>query len=121
LILVGDSVDPYHPSAVKASMGALFSIAVSRTPDSQALLGWAESQGLLTVASSARGATPYDQVDYQLPALLLLGNEGTGLPAPVMAASKFTVAIPMAGAASSLNLAVAAGLLLYEIRQTAAD
>ena len=92
-ILVGDSVDPFHPSAVKASMGALFSISVSQTTDSETLFSWAGSQGLMTVASSARGSTPYDEA------------------AP---------AIGMAGAASSLNLAVAAGLLLYEIRRTSA-
>jgi TrmH family RNA methyltransferase len=120
MILIGDSVDPFHPSAVKASMGALFSITVSQIADSEALFRWAESLELLTVASSARGSTLYDEASYRLPALLLLGNEGSGLPAPVMAASRLTVAIPMAGAASSLNLAVAGGLLLYEIRRAGA-
>ena len=119
MILVGDSVDPFHPSAVKASMGALFSTSLSRIADSEALFDWAESQGLLTIASSAKGSTPYDEANYQLPVLLLLGNEGSGLPPPVMAASSYNVAIPMAGVTSSLNLAVAAGLLLYEIRRSA--
>ncbi|UCG25156.1 MAG: RNA methyltransferase [Chloroflexota bacterium] len=120
VILVGDSVDPFHPSAVKASMGALFSLSLSQIADSEALFSWAESSDLLTVASSASGATPSDEANYQLPVLLLLGNEGAGLPASVTAASEFTVAISMAGAASSLNLAVAAGLLLYEIRRSSA-
>jgi len=118
LILVGDTVDPYHPAAVKASMGALFSIMLGRAPDSEALFQWAKTAALETVASSARGETPYTKANYNLPVLLLLGSEGSGLPASVTAACERTVAIPMAGAASSLNLAVAAGLLLYEIRRT---
>jgi TrmH family RNA methyltransferase len=117
LILVGDTVDPYHPAAVKASMGALFSVTLGRAPDSEALFQWAKTSTLETVASSARGETPYAEASYNLPVLLLLGSEGSGLPASVTTACEQTVAIPMAGAASSLNLAVAAGLLLYEIRR----
>jgi TrmH family RNA methyltransferase len=117
LILLGDTVDPYHPVAVKASMGALFSIKLGQTSDSEALFGWAKTSALQTIASSAKGATSYTEAGYRLPALLLLGSEGSGLPPSVMATCERTVAIPMAGAASSLNLAVAAGLLLYEIRR----
>ena len=117
LILVGDTVDPYHPAAVKASMGALFSVKLGRTPGSEVLFQWAKTSALETVASSARGATSYAGASYNLPLLLLLGSEGSGLPAAVSDACEQTVAIPMAGTASSLNLAVAAGLLLYEIRR----
>jgi TrmH family RNA methyltransferase len=121
LILVGDTVDPYHPAAVKASMGALFSVELGRVSSSDALLPWATGTGLQTAASSAKGPTLYTAADYKLPVLLLLGSEGSGLPASVMADCERTVTIPMAGTASSLNLAVAAGLLLYEIRRARGD
>ena len=117
LILVGDTVDPYHPAAVKASMGALFSVKLGRASSNEALFHWAKTSMLETVASSARGATLYTGANYNLPVLLLLGSEGSGLPASVTDTCEQTVAIPMTGAASSLNLAVAAGLLLYEIRR----
>ena len=118
MILVGDTVDPFHPSAVKASMGALFSVQIGRTSSSMALFDWARLHQLQSVASSARGNDVYTEANYSSPCLLLLGSEGSGLPAPIMDACDLTVAIPMAGTASSLNLAVAAGLLLYEIRRS---
>ena len=54
---------------------------------------------------------------WQLPLALLFGSEGTGLPAGLLASADLQVAIPMTGTAESLNLAVAAGILLYEVRR----
>ncbi len=121
LILVGNSVDPYHPSAVKASMGALFSVEIGRVSDAQALFRWARASNVTCVASSAKGETAYIGFKYSLPIMLLLGSEGSGLPSSVREACEATVTIPMAGSASSLNLAVAAGLLLYEIHRSNRD
>jgi RNA methyltransferase, TrmH family len=120
LILVGQTVDPYHPSAVKASMGALFTIPICQVADEQTALAWAGQQGLQVVATSARAQNVFWQAEYRLPALLLLGSEGEGLAAEVVASADLAVSIPMSGRASSLNLAVAAGLLLYEIRRRGA-
>jgi len=114
-------VDPFHPSAVKASMGALFTVNIARVSTIEQLLSWAAEKGLTTVASSAKAKTVYTAAEYRLPVLLLLGNEGEGLPAAAMDACNLAVTIPMAGKASSLNLAVAAGLLLYAIRQSEAQ
>jgi len=121
VVLVGDTVDPFHPSAVKASMGAIFTVNIAHVPDCDRLLHWAGGKGLATVASSAKANTEYTEADYTLPALLFLGNEGKGLPGSVIEACDIAVTIPMAGRASSLNLAVAAGLLLYAIRQSQAQ
>jgi TrmH family RNA methyltransferase len=115
LILVGDAVDPFHPAAVRASMGTLFTIPVSAAEEMAEVLDWARERRVQTVASSAHAATGYDRAAYRLPALLLLGSEGEGLPAAILEAADLAVAIPMRGAASSLNLAVAAGLLLYQM------
>jgi TrmH family RNA methyltransferase len=120
VVLVGDSVDPFHPSAVKASMGALFTVNIASVSTIEQLLRWAAEKRLTTVASSAKAKTVYTEAEYVLPVLLLLGNEGEGLPAAALDACDLAVTIPMAGKASSLNLAVAAGLLLYAIRQSGA-
>ncbi|MFN2221958.1 MAG: TrmH family RNA methyltransferase [Candidatus Promineifilaceae bacterium] len=120
-LLIGDSVDPFHPSAVKASMGAVFSVDVARIASSEALFHWAKQAGLQTIATSAKAIDLYSGAPYRLPALLLLGSEGDGLPRPIIEAADMAVTIPMAGHASSLNLAVAAGLLLYEIRRSTAS
>ena len=117
LILVGQTVDPFHPTAVKASMGALFSIPISLVAESKKMMEWAKSWGMHSIATSAKVGQSYWNLDYQLPALLLMGSERKGLPADLIGKAKLAVSIPMEGQSSSLNLAVATGLMLYEIRR----
>ncbi len=117
LVLVGQTTDPFHPTAVKASMGTLFNIPVATVEGMGALWAWAEGRGLFTIATSARAPRDYRDPGYRFPALLLLGSEAEGLPAGVVERADRAVSIPMLGTASSLNLAVAAGLLLYELRR----
>lgn len=117
LILVGQTTDPFHPTAVKASMGALFNIPVARVDGMEPVWDWASTRGIFTVATSARAPRNFRDPGYRFPALLLLGSEGEGLPADVIERADRAVSIPMHGTASSLNLAVAAGLLLYELQR----
>jgi len=69
------------------------------------------------VTTSAKAEVSFWTARYRWPLALLLGAEGTGLPADVLAAGDLQVRIPMSGTAESLNLAVAAGLLLYQARK----
>ncbi len=117
VVLIGPSADPYDPVAVKASMGALFSVSVAQVESAGEFLGWAAARGVTVAATSARASVSYWDADWRLPAALLLGSEGAGLPDDVLAAAGLRVAIPMTGTAESLNLAVAAGILLYEVRR----
>ncbi len=77
------------------------------------LFGWALATGLTTVSTSARGAEAAHDVAFAKPSLVLFGSEGEGLPADVIDRSDLAVRIPMRGTASSLNLAVASGIVLY--------
>ncbi len=115
LILVGRTVDPFHPTAVKASMGTIFSVPVCHLGDAEKLLHWATSKNLHKIATSARAKDSYKSKTYRFPALLMLGSERQGLPPDLIATADIAVSIPMVGAASSLNLAVATGVLLYEL------
>jgi RNA methyltransferase, TrmH family len=117
VILIGASADPYDPVAVKASMGALFTVPVAHCESAGDCLRWAGERGLTVAAASGRADTSCWQADWPLPVALLLGSEGAGLPDDVIEAADLQVAIPMTGTAESLNLAVAAGVLLYEIRR----
>lgn len=119
LVLVGSTTDPFHPTAVKASMGALFTAPIGRRPNEGALMAWARARGLLTVATSAKAPQVFWDALYRRPALLLMGSEGEGLSKEVLEAADLSVTIPMTGSVSSLNLAVATGLLLYEWRRRA--
>jgi TrmH family RNA methyltransferase len=116
LILVGQGVDPFHGTAVKASMGTLFTVPISHVADVDALFAWAKQHQIQTIATSARGPADIQQAPYQFPALLLLGSERGGLATAVLSQADLQIAIPMAGAASSLNVAVAAGILLYALQ-----
>lgn len=117
LIVIGQSTDPYHPSAVKASMGTLFSLPVVRLENTGGLLTWAQERGITIIGASERAARTHWEQPPIPPCLLLLGSEGRGLPPDILEACDQQVRIPMAGTAGSLNLAVAAGVLLYETRR----
>jgi RNA methyltransferase, TrmH family len=117
VILVGSSADPYDPVAVKASMGALFTVPVAVAESGAEFLAWAVAAGVTVAAATGRAAMSCWDASWQLPLALLLGSEGTGLPADLLAAADLQVSIPMTGTAESLNLAVAAGVLLYEVRR----
>lgn len=117
LILAGEGTDPYHPTAIKASLGAVFALPVVQAPDVATVLAWATAHKVTTVATSAKAALSYWEASYASPCLLLMGSEREGLPADVQAATDVCVTIPMWGVSSSLNLAVATALVLYEIRR----
>lgn len=119
VILIGPSADPYDPVAVKASMGALFTVPVAVAGSDAEFLAWSKTRGVTVAASSGRAALSCWDATWQFPLALLLGSEGTGLPADLLAAADLQVSIPMTGTAESLNLAVAAGILLYEVRRRA--
>lgn len=111
-----ECADPFAPTAVKASMGSLFAVPwVTGTADE--FLAWAAGSGVRVLAASGYAADSFWGADYSGRTALLLGNEGTGLPQRLVDAADARVAIPMTGTAESLNLAVAAAVLMYESRR----
>ena len=114
IILLGNSTDPFDPAAVKASMGAIFSLALANA-DWLEFRAWQEGQQAQLIGTSDHGAIDYQQIRYQRPLILLMGSERHGLPDEMMAACDHLARIPMAGRSDSLNLAVATAVMLYEI------
>lgn len=117
LLLVGQTVDPFHPTTVKASAGTIFAVPMVPVASWATLLAWAEGVNVAVVATSDKGAVAYWSPDYPTPLLLVMGSEAHGLPAEWLERLPLVVRIPMQGVADSLNLAVATALLLYEIRR----
>ena len=113
LILLDDSTDPYAVEAVRASMGALFTVPLVRT-DWPTFVAWLRSGPGELVALSLDTDTDYRTPRYAAPTFLLTGNEAQGLPESLMAACDNLVIMPMRGKADSLNVAMAGTLLLYE-------
>lgn len=114
LILLGDSVDPYYATSVRASMGALFWHPVVST-SFETFAGWAEGHGYQVYGTSAQGVRDYREVAYQTPLIVLLGSEREGLSKDQASVCDELVCLPMRGKVTSLNLAVAAGVILYSV------
>lgn len=111
------SVDVTNPKTVRASAGALFHVPVVEGGDPQEVLGVLGDLGLVRIGTSARGGERPDRIDLTRPVALVFGNEAWGLPTPVAAGLDGMVSIPMPGRAESLNLGMAASILLYEARR----
>ena len=119
VIVTGHAADIYDPRCVRASTGSLFALPVTRAPGHREVAAWAAARRargrpVVLAAANERGGRDVFDVDFTQPTLLLVGNEGTGLSAAWRELSDVVVSIPMAGAASSLNAANAATVLLYE-------
>jgi TrmH family RNA methyltransferase len=114
VLLLEASADPHDPASVRASMGALFGLRLVRTGFAE-LAAWAGRHGVAMIGSSPSARLDYRAATYRRPLLLLLGGAARGLSAERLALCDRVVSIPMAGRGDSLNLAVAAGLLLYEV------
>ncbi|HEY6745355.1 MAG TPA: TrmH family RNA methyltransferase [Mycobacteriales bacterium] len=112
VIVTGHAADPYDPRAVRASTGSLFAIPVVRAPGHREVLDWAGSATI--VATDEDGATDLADADLTGPIVVLVGNETIGLTAAWRDSAQQTVRIPITGAASSLNAAVAGTVVLYE-------
>lgn len=115
LVLTGaSSCDPFTRRAVRASRGAVYTLPIAISPDPLATLAELRARGLQVVASSANVGTPYDAIDCTKPTALLVGNEHVGLSQAALDASDVVATIPMAGRVNSLNVSVAATVLMYE-------
>jgi TrmH family RNA methyltransferase len=119
LILVGETTDPFSVETVRATMGSVFAVPVARATPQQ-FLAWRKGFPGLVVGTHLKGAVDYRSLDYAgRPVLLLMGNEQQGLPDELAASCDRLLRIPQAGRADSLNLAVATGVVLFEIRRAA--
>ncbi len=114
LFLLDGGVELYHPNTVRASMGALFWKPVVQSSFDE-FIQWARTKKMQLIATSAKAGTDYREFIPQTPWALVLGNEQKGLSAQHCAACDASISLPMRGRASSLNLSVAAGVLLYRL------
>jgi 23S rRNA (guanosine2251-2'-O)-methyltransferase len=105
-------------AAAKASAGAVAHVRIASVVNIARAVEELKSLGVWTVGLAGDSQTPYDSVDLQLPTALVLGAEGSGLRRLVRERCDFTAAIPMGGRVGSLNVSVAAGIVLFEaVRQ----
>jgi 23S rRNA (uridine2479-2'-O)-methyltransferase len=114
VIVTGHAADPYDPKSVRASTGSLFAVPVVRAASHPQVRDWARGQRATVIGTDEKGAADIADVDLTGPVLLVIGNETTGLSTGWRDACDVIARIPITGAASSLNAAGAATVVLYE-------
>jgi len=115
LILLDGGVDVFHPTAVRASLGALFYKPIAKATFG-AFNQWAKGNNYKVVGTSAKGTDDYLAATYTRPLVLLMGNEQKGLSPEQRSSCDQLIRMPMEGKISSLNLAVATGVMLYAMK-----
>jgi RNA methyltransferase, TrmH family len=117
VILVGDCTDPFSMETVRATMGSMFALPLVKTTPVD-FLKWKKTVDARLVATHLAGAVDYRTIDYRSkPVILMMGNEQSGLPDELAEAADKLARIPQVGMADSLNLAVATGVMLFEVRR----
>jgi 23S rRNA (uridine2479-2'-O)-methyltransferase len=122
LVMTGHGADLYDPETISASRGSIFALPSVRVPGPADLRPWLDrlrehAGSLQIVAADENGTLDVWDQDFRQPTLLLLGNEKWGLSVAYRELAGAIVRIPMRGAASSLNVAVAGSLILYEVER----
>lgn len=114
MVLCGMSADPFGWKALRGSMGSLLRLPLAFGSSWQEAMAAAREAGVTLVATRPRGGRPLYEVDLCGPVAFLLGGEGPGLPPDALDAADVGVSIPMQPPVESLNVSVAAAVLLYE-------
>lgn len=110
----GGSADPFGWKALRGSMGSAFRVPVAAAVSAEDVCREARARGVRVISTSPAGGSGLYEVDLTAPALILVGGEGAGVPAEIEAAADVRMTIPMRKPVESLNVAVAAGVILYE-------
>jgi TrmH family RNA methyltransferase len=113
-IATSNTSDPFSPKSLRGAMGSAFRLPIWTGPGFQEVIEWCDSHKIQTICADAASTRSFTEVDWTEPRALILGRESTGLSEEEMRAADHSVRIPMQGSVESLNVAVAAGVLLYE-------
>jgi len=107
--------DPYSPKVLRATMGSVFRMPIQTVSDLPAALKELNAQGFATLSSQLDGEPFFERGSVGEKFALIIGNEGNGVSDEVKAAATHHLALPMRGGAESLNAAIAAGIMMYDL------
>jgi TrmH family RNA methyltransferase len=114
VVLLGESCDPFSIEAVRASMGSIFAVKLARASFPE-LTRYKEQRGAQMIGASLNGTALDAETAAPRRAIVLMGNEQSGLPKEMESACDVLVRLPMRGRADSLNLGVATAVMLYDL------
>ena len=115
VILSKESVDLFNPKVVRSTMGAIFRVPFIYVDDLAETIEHMKEKGIVVYGTMMEGSRCYDQVDYRNPVGIVVGNEANGISQRVGKALSGRIRIPMEGQLESLNAAVAAAVVMYEV------
>lgn len=121
VVAIEGSANPFSWKALRGAMGGTFRLPVAARGSLADVVTCAQDLGVRLVAAVPRGGTPLPRLDLREPTAIVLGGEGAGVPHTTMAAVQETVTIPMQAPVESLNVAIAAALILYEATRQRQD
>lgn len=114
IVTTKGTADPFSAKSLRGAMGAAFRLPIWTDVEFDSAIAWCREKKIRPIAADADATQTYLQLDWQKPSALLMGSESAGLSEREVAATDERVRIPMQGSTESLNVAVAAGVLLYE-------
>jgi TrmH family RNA methyltransferase len=117
VLFTDGSVDVTSPKTVRASAGAVFGVPVVAGCAPEEVLALSARIGQQRLGATAHGGRAYETVDFTRPTTLVFGNEAHGLREPVTGLLDAEITIPLEGRAESLNVGMAATVLLFETRR----
>ena len=117
VLLSKETTDPFHRRVTRGARGANFKLPLALDVPLSSLLKEAQTLGYQVVTSSANVEKTCYDVDYTQPTILVVGNEHNGIQAHLIEQSDHCVCIPMHGLINSLNISVAASILLFEAQR----
>lgn len=111
------TVDPYNDKVIRATMGSILNINIYLIEDNLTFLKKLKGEGYQIITTEANSNVSYNDVDYNEKVVLVVGNEGSGIDDNVVNEANYSVNIPIEGTAESLNAGIAAGIMMYKIKE----
>lgn len=115
VIMGKGTVDIFNPKVVRSTMGSIFRLPFAYVEDLKEVIKEFKKEGISFYATHLKGKKSYKEIDYSNKAAILIGNEARGLSEEIAELADTYVIIPMQGKTESLNAAVAAALMMYEV------
>ena len=114
IITTSNCADPFSPKALRGAMGSTFRLPLWKDASFTDVINWCAQHGIQTVGADVQAHSQHTDIDWKVPRALILGSESHGLSNEEVELANETVRVAMHGNVESLNVAVAAAVLLYE-------
>jgi TrmH family RNA methyltransferase len=113
VIICDPQTDFYNPNVIRSSVGCIFTTPVA-SASSEDTLNWLKQHHVRVFCTSLKAAKPYHEIDFTIPAAIVMGTEATGLSESWLQSADANIIIPMQGHADSMNVSTAAAVVMFE-------